>query len=365
MERKTFGMFCAFCIMLATLAHETNAEVQTHIRTAVQFSNTTMQAACELENGRLYDDVFTADNNVRYYKITVKRMSVFEFNVNSDAKGQARLLDSKGEKIIGWQLRGKNQGFTYEDDDPTYLLWDDYGHKEGEEELLDTGTYYVEIVADKKQFTSQTEEIRFHAMGCVTELNTYIKLNKVNAVYTGKEIALPKVKVTWVIGNEKYTYDENGKRHRIKYNCIMDRRTGKEIKVIKKIGSYLICNRGFIDDGVNTSGASCAVFTVTPQKGVLKEAKSKKAGQIQAIAKKNTAAGRYQLQVSTDKKFKTNVQTVNTKETKQTVKNLESGKRYYVRVRYYKNVPIKYIHGMGKPQPIYGKWSKAKTVVCK
>ena len=93
--------------------------------------------------------------------------------------------------------------------------------------------------------------------------------------------------------------------------------------------------------------------------------KSKKRGQLQIAAKKNTAAGRYQIQVSADKEFKTDVQTFYTKKTSQTVKNLESRKKYYVRVRYYKNVSVKYNHGQSEPEPIYGKWSKAKTVVCK
>ena len=165
-------------------------------------------------------------------------------------------------------------------------------------------------------------------------------------------------------GEGKYNYDGS----RVKFDRIIDRRSGKEVKAIRKVGRYLICNEGFLIDrntNLNFWGDSCIAFTVTPQKGVLKKVSSKKTEQIQAIVKKNTAAGRYQIQVSTDKKFKTDVQTFNTKDTKQTVKNLESGKKYYVRVRYYKNVPIKYNHGMGKPQPIYGKWSKAKTVVCK
>ena len=112
-------------------------------------------------------------------------------------------------------------------------------------------------------------------------------------------------------------------------------------------------------------GDSCALFTVTPKKGTLKGVESKKKGQIQVTAKKYTAAGRYQIQISTDKKFKRNVQEFNTKGIKQTVKKLKSGKKYYVRVRYYKNVSIKYIHGQSEPEPIYGKWSTVKTVVCK
>ncbi len=362
MKKRVFQKLCTLCIMAVLSVQGTVVASELQNQETEQSSNTIMEMAIDLENVQLYDDVFTVENNVRYYKFTAKRISDFEFNVNSDAKGQVRILNSKGEKIIGWQLRGKNKGFTYESDDPTYLLWDDYGRCVGEEEIIEPGTYYIEVIADKGQFSEKTSGIRFHIMGCVSAWKPYLKLNKTSTVYTGKEIAIPKIKA---FGKEKYTHDENGKRHHIKYNCIIDRKSGKEIKSIKKVGSYLICNRSFIDDEMNAWGASCAVFTVTPQKGVLKKASSKKTGQIQAIVKKNTAAGRYQIQVSTDKKFKTDVQTFNTKDTKQTVKNLESGKKYYVRVRYYKNVPIKYNHGMGKPQPIYGKWSKAKTVVCK
>ena len=366
MKKGTIGIVCALCIVVTSFVQGISAsEMQKQPEEKANPLNTTIETAIKLENVKLYDDFFTQKDNVRYYKFTAKKMSRLDFNVNSDAKGKVKLLNDKGQKIIGWNLRGENLGFTYIHDDPSYLLWDDYAHCIAEEELIEPGTYYIEVTADKGQFSEKKAEIRFHMIGYVGSFRTSLALKKENVVYTGKEIQIPKVKVEWVVGKEKYVYDDNGKKHRIKYDCVIDRKTGKEIKSIKKIGSYLICNRSFIDDAVNAWGASCAVFTVTPQKGVLKEAKSKKAGQIQAIAKKNTAAGRYQLQVSTDKKFKTNVQTVNTKETKQTVKNLESGKRYYVRVRYYKNVPIKYNHGMGKPQPIYGKWSKAKTVVCK
>ena len=364
MKKGTIGILCALCIVATSFVQGISAsEIQKQPKEKANPLNTTIEKAIKLENVKLYDDFFTQEYNVRYYKFTAKKTSVLEFNVNSDAKGKVKLLNDKGQKIIGWNLRGENLGFTYTDDDPSFLLSDADGYCVAEEEVIEPGTYYIEVIADKGQFSEAKDEIRFHAMGDVSALKPYLKLKQVNAVYTGREIAIPKVKA---VGKEKYDYDIfSEKRYCIKYDIVIDRKTGKKIRTLKKIGNYFICNEAFMINQIGTLGDSCIAFTVTPQKGVLKEAKSKKAGQIQAIAKKNTAAGRYQLQVSTDKKFKTNVQTVNTKETKQTVKNLESGKRYYVRVRYYKNVPIKYIHGMGKPQPIYGKWSKAKTVVCK
>ncbi len=362
LKKGTIGIVCALCIMTTSLVQGICAAETQDQEVKIESLNTTMETACKLKNFKLYDDNFTAEKNVRYYKFTVKKMSHFDFNVNSDAKGEVSLLDSRGQVLTAWPLRGENLGFTYDEYSPIMtLIWNDDAYCVAEHENLEPGTYYVKVEADQEQFSEKTPEIRFHIMGRVQILHPYLSLKKASTVYTGKKIKLPKVRVT---GKGKYNFDGS----RVKFDCVIDRKTGEEVKTLRKVGRYLICNEGFLINR-NTMlyfwGDNCIAFTVTPQKGVLKEAKSKKAGQIQAIAKKNTAAGRYQLQVSTDKKFKTNVQTVNTKETKQTVKNLESGKRYYVRVRYYKNVPIKYNHGMGKPQPIYGKWSKAKTVVCK
>ena len=67
----------------------------------------------------------------------------------------------------------------------------------------------------------------------------------------------------------------------------------------------------------------------------------------------------YQIQVATDKKFKKNKKTVTVAKqnaSKKTVKKLKAKKKYFVRVRTYKNVDGK---------KIYGKWSKIKSVKTK
>lgn len=67
----------------------------------------------------------------------------------------------------------------------------------------------------------------------------------------------------------------------------------------------------------------------------------------------------YQIQYSTDKKFKKNNKSVTVtkqKTTKATVKNLKSKKKYYVRVRTYKTVNGK---------KVYSSWSKVKSVKTK
>ncbi len=78
--------------------------------------------------------------------------------------------------------------------------------------------------------------------------------------------------------------------------------------------------------------------------------------------KKVSGVSGYQVQYSTDKKFKKNKKTVGVKKAKTsaTVKKLKSNKKYYVRVRTYKTVRIN-----GKSAKIYSSWSKIKSVKTK
>ena len=123
--------------------------------------------------------------------------------------------------------RSERNGYKY---DPTLLLSDTNGRCVGEEELVEPGTYYVKVTASKEQFSEEASGIRFHAMGDVEELIPNIKLNRTSAVYTGKKIAMPKVKT--LKGSEKYgPYNPS---EEIKYNQIIDRKTGKRVKSIKK-----------------------------------------------------------------------------------------------------------------------------------
>ena len=75
--------------------------------------------------------------------------------------------------------------------------------------------------------------------------------------------------------------------------------------------------------------------------------------------KKKSGITGYQIQYSSDKKFKKNNKSVTVtkqKTTKATVKKLKSKKKYYVRVRTYKTVNGK---------KIYSSWSKVKSVKTK
>lgn len=85
---------------------------------------------------------------------------------------------------------------------------------------------------------------------------------------------------------------------------------------------------------------------------------------FKATWKKVTGITGYQIQYSTSKNFtkgKTKAVIVKgSKNTSKTIKNLKSKKKYYVRIRTYKNVKIN-----GKTVKIYSSWSKAKAVKTK
>ena len=97
---------------------------------------------------------------------------------------------------------------------------------------------------------------------------------------------------------------------------------------------------------------------VTVPKTSITSVRSRSAGQVTVRFKKSKKAGSYQIQISTDKKFKKNVksQKVSAKKTTVTFKKLKQGKKYYVRVRVYRTVKKKKYHSA---------WSKVKSVKVK
>lgn len=101
--------------------------------------------------------------------------------------------------------------------------------------------------------------------------------------------------------------------------------------------------------------------TTPPARATVKKLQSKKRTVIAYWGKISDARG-YQIQVSTNKKFKKNKKTFsieNQKASKKTIKNLKAKKKYYVRVRAYR-----YSY-FGDGERVYGKWSKVKSVKTK
>ena len=98
-----------------------------------------------------------------------------------------------------------------------------------------------------------------------------------------------------------------------------------------------------------------AAFKINLKKTKLSSAKSTKRKTFTTTWKKTGGNSGWQVQYSTNKKFRSGVRTVNLKSsnTRLTVRNLKNRKKYYVRVRSYKKV--------GK-QTWYSGWSSVKSV---
>ena len=99
------------------------------------------------------------------------------------------------------------------------------------------------------------------------------------------------------------------------------------------------------------------IYAVPGKRDIKKLSSGKKKLTVQW--KKDNRSDGYQVQYSTDKKFKKNVKNVvigKKQTTKQTIKKLKTGKKYYVRIRSYKKISGK---------KYYGTWSSKKTVKVK
>ena len=113
-------------------------------------------------------------------------------------------------------------------------------------------------------------------------------------------------------------------------------------------------------DAVGNYSAESVKITVevSPKKQIVKSLKTAKGKKLKVSWKKDKQATGYQIQYSTDKKFKKGTKTANINKNKiisKTVSKLKAGKKYYVRVRSYKNAKIN-----GKSKKLYGAWSSGK-----
>lgn len=122
--------------------------------------------------------------------------------------------------------------------------------------------------------------------------------------------------------------------------------------VNKNTGKVTIKNTGISTITIKAGKASKKVTVkVSPKKASVKSAQTGKGRKLTVKWGKDKRASGYQVQVSTDKKFKKNMKSKKLSKTSYTFTKLKTGKKYYVRMRSYK----KY----GK-ETLYGTWSKVK-----
>ncbi len=333
-------------------------------------NNSTREKAAKLPLKKIFYGHLAQNDPYEYYKITLKRMSFLEVSINTSVAemGEApesfevSLYDKKGRELCS--SISPDYIHTYDEN-----AEDEYNESgwimNGVTEVLEAGTYYIRVrVYDDKNSKEPPRYGRYKIHASMYPLAASIKLSRYSAEYTGKKIKPPKVFVKEY--PKAMYYDDRAPYEPEDYCNIINMRYSESAKYIKDIGRYKITDQGISTSGYRVDGSyAYAIFTVTPVQGKINRLTSKKPGRIQVLCKKDRQSSGYEIQIARDKKFKKSRQTIDTKKTKQTIKGLSSGKKYYIRVRNYKAVETEYCFLYGVKEKIYGKWSKAKTIVCK
>lgn len=149
-------------------------------------------------------------------------------------------------------------------------------------------------------------------------------------------------------GDGKLTYKSSDKK--------VVKVDGKGKVTIKGTGTAAITVKAEKTAKYNAKSVKITI-KVKPAKGKVKSLKTQTGKKLKISWKQDKNATGYEIQYSTDKKFKdkktTKITTIKkNKTTSKTVSKLKKGKKYYVRVRAYKNIKVE-----GKTQKLYGSWS--------
>lgn len=229
-----------------------------------------------------------------------------------------------------------------------------------------TGDTYCKI-CNKKLSTGKSIAAKGHSTTTKTQKATASKDGKITTTCTRCGTTTKTVKIAKVskikLSKTKYTY--NGKKQTPSVT-VKDSK-GKELKVNtdykvklpsgrKNVGTYEV---KITFKGSKYSGSKTLSYTINPKSTKLSKVSAKKKGFEAKWEKQSTQTKGYQIQYSTDNKFKSGNKTVTVNKnstTKKTISKLKAKKKYYVRIRTYKTV--------GK-QKYYSDWSKSVKVTTK
>lgn len=340
--------------------------------------NTTRKKAAKLPLNKVLYGHLAQNAPSEYFKFTLKKMAPIAISLDTQ-------IDEKTPETFVVSLYNEDGTLLGDWENPVWLSYDDSwygswieeegGTYQGLTGTLEAGTYYVGVTVKRDESGKVPNSARYgkfaiHAKSW--QLPVALKLSYNKAEYTGKKLKLPKITLT-EYPNSPYYKDGlpmYKSRYDVKdYDTIFDLETGKVLRKIRKIGKYCFMTGGdWPKTTLSTYGSAryaYAVFTVTPVQGKIKRVNSKKKGQIQMVLQKDTLSTGYEIQIARDKKFKKSRKTIKLSETRETMKGLLSGKKYYIRVRNYKDVEISYCTGASVQESIYGKWSRTKEIVCK
>ena len=333
--------------------------------------NNTWKKAAKAPLDREFYGHLAQNSPTEYYKFTLKRMSQLSFSINTQVADQTpetfvvTLYNKYGKRMTdGWE----NPDWRKEFDGEWKWSWEDFGRELGLVNLLPAGTYYVGVSIKRDENGKVPASARYgnyKIYARVKPAGVSVELSHKQAEYTGKEIKPPKITLKKHFKKAYYSDWYHDKEGGYRLDALMRDIGESMMGPIKDIGRYRITQKCWSPPHGTWFDDTYAIFTVTPTRGKISRVSSKQKGQVQVSIKKNAQSTGYQIQIARDKKFRKARRTWKATNLKETLKGLTPGKRYYVRVRNYKDVTTNYFGNTLVPESIYGKWSKVKTVVCK
>ncbi len=334
--------------------------------------NTTRKKAAKLPLKKVFYGHLASNAPTEYYKVTLKRLSCLSFSINTQTmdKGSetyvVTLYNKDGKRMLDWE---NPDWVKYEEEmnGEADWMWDEDGDRQGLQTILEAGNYYVGVSIKRNENGKVPPTARygqFAVCADVSGIGVALKLSSKQEEYTGKKIAPPAISIKEYPQDPNYDFWGPCKVEDFS-NSVWSMQTNNSVKNIRKIGRYRIGYHDSIPQYRPGSTHAYAIFTVTPIRGNISRVSSKKPGQVQVSVKKNAQSTGYQIQIARDRKFRKSVKILKTTNIKKTIKGLSHGKKYYIRIRNYKDVKTYYCSDIAVPESIYGKWSKIKTVVCK
>ena len=348
--------------------------------------NDTRKNAVKMPSNKIFYGHLAQNAPTEYYKFTLKTISRITFCIATQITDYTpetfvvTLYNKNGKVLSSWENKDlvKLYGTRYRFENDGWWWWDwtqDIDGEMGLHEVLPAGTYYVGVSIKRDTNGKVPVSARYGkyvVRTVVAKQGLSVELSKKQAEYTGKKIKHPKVTIKKNFKKAYYQDWEKDDAHSSYSIAGMSEglfpSDGYLYDTIKGIGRYMVSQeRWWVSPDLDAPDAatSYAIFTVTPVRGKISRVSSKKPREVQVSIKKDAQSTGYQIQIARDKKFKKSVKTLNATSTRKSIKGLLHGKKYYVRVRNYKNVKTYYCSDIAVPESIYGKWSKTKTVVCK
>ncbi len=305
--------------------------------------------------GEVYNHKFTEADTYYWYKFTAQEKAydfLLTFSKTTDkltTSSDMYIYDSNKEVLTYAEYIPSKNGY--------YCCYN--GFKK-------SSVYYVEIYAPQVVTTSFSINNHKHEYKkSYVSVATESEDGYIEYICSGcdkvKKTVIPKLVLK--ISPKKAEY--NGKAQKPKIT-IKDR-TGKKLventDYTVDYGSSKIKNVGYYEFSISFKSSKYyiggAEFYITPKKSKIRKLTAKKKAITVKWSSVYTQNDGYQIQYSTDKNFKKNRKTITVKSnetTSKTIKKLKSKKKYYVRVRTYKDAFW---------FNIYSKWSAVKSVKVK